>query len=73
MLLHAAVTVDGRDRKRLERVCRYLLRPPYSPIPAFPTSFRSTANRVGSFALALSMVLHGNSATPLTRRHGRVR
>ena len=29
MQLHAAVTVDGRDRKRLERVCRYLLRPPF--------------------------------------------
>ena len=26
MQLHAAVTVDGRDRKLLERVCRYLLR-----------------------------------------------
>ena len=30
MQLHAAVTVDGRDRKRLERVCRYLLRPPFA-------------------------------------------
>ncbi len=30
MELHAAVTVDGRDRKRLERVCRYLLRPPFA-------------------------------------------
>ena len=28
--LHAATTVDGRDRKRLERVCRYLLRPPFA-------------------------------------------
>ena len=28
--LHAAVTVDGRDRNRLERVCRYLLRPPFA-------------------------------------------
>jgi hypothetical protein len=27
---HAAVTVDGRDRKRLERVCRYLLRPAFA-------------------------------------------
>ncbi|MCB9706356.1 MAG: transposase [Myxococcales bacterium] len=25
--LHAATTVDGRDRRRLDRVCRYLLRP----------------------------------------------
>lgn len=24
MQLHAAVTVDGRDRSRLERLCRYL-------------------------------------------------
>lgn len=30
MQLHAASTVDGRDRKRLERVCRYLLRPPFA-------------------------------------------
>ena len=30
MQLHAAVTVDGRDRKRLERVCRSLLRPPFA-------------------------------------------
>ena len=30
MQLHAAVTVDGRDRKRLERVCRYLLRPAFA-------------------------------------------
>jgi hypothetical protein len=30
MQLHAAVTVDGRDRSRLERVCRYLLRPPFA-------------------------------------------
>ena len=30
MHLHAATTVDGRDRRRLERVCRYLLRPPFA-------------------------------------------
>jgi hypothetical protein len=30
MHLHSATTVDGRDRKRLERVCRYLLRPPFA-------------------------------------------
>jgi hypothetical protein len=30
MHLHAATTVDGRDRKRLERVCRDLLRPPFA-------------------------------------------
>ena len=30
MQLHAAVTVDGRDRSRLERLCRYLLRPPFA-------------------------------------------
>ncbi len=30
MQLHAAVTVDGRDRNRLERLCRYLLRPPFA-------------------------------------------
>lgn len=28
--LHAAVTVDGRDRNRLERLCRYMLRPPFA-------------------------------------------
>ena len=28
--LHAATTIDGRDRKRLERLCRYLLRPPFA-------------------------------------------
>lgn len=26
--VHAATVVDGRDRKRLERLCRYLARPP---------------------------------------------
>ena len=30
MHLHAATIVDGRDHKRLERVCRYLLRPPFA-------------------------------------------
>jgi hypothetical protein len=30
MNLHAATIVDGRDRKQLERLCRYLLRPPFS-------------------------------------------
>jgi len=30
MHLHAATTVDGRDRKQLERVCRYMLRPPFA-------------------------------------------
>ena len=30
MNLHAATSVDGRDRKRLERLCRYLLRPPFA-------------------------------------------
>ena len=28
--IHAAVSVDGRDRKRLERLCRYIARPPLS-------------------------------------------
>ena len=39
MQLHAAVTVDGRDRKLLERVCRYLLRPP-SPLSLAPPARR---------------------------------
>jgi hypothetical protein len=26
--IHAGVAIDGRDRKRLERVCRYIARPP---------------------------------------------
>jgi hypothetical protein len=30
MNLHATTSVDGRDRKRLERLCRYLLRPPFA-------------------------------------------
>ncbi len=30
MHLHAATAVDGRDRKQLERVCRYMLRPPFA-------------------------------------------
>jgi hypothetical protein len=30
MHLHAATTVDARDRPRLEWVCRYLLRPPFA-------------------------------------------
>jgi hypothetical protein len=30
MHLHDATTVDGRDRKPLERLCRYLLRPPFA-------------------------------------------
>jgi hypothetical protein len=28
--VHAKVVIDGRDRKRLERLCRYLARPPLS-------------------------------------------
>jgi hypothetical protein len=47
MQLHAAVTIDGRDRKRLEPVCRYLLRPasPTMPCSARPTvRFGSTSN-----------------------------
>ncbi len=30
MSLHAGTVIDGRDRKRLERMCRYLLRPPFA-------------------------------------------
>jgi hypothetical protein len=30
MSLHTATCVDGRDRKQLERVCRYLLRPAFA-------------------------------------------
>ena len=30
MQLHAAVCIDGRDRVRLERMCRYFLRPPFA-------------------------------------------
>jgi hypothetical protein len=30
MSLHADTFVDGRDRRRLERLCRYLLRPPFA-------------------------------------------
>ncbi len=30
MQLHAATTVDGRDRKQLERLCRYMLHPPFA-------------------------------------------
>jgi hypothetical protein len=30
MNLHAATVVDGRDRPRVERLCKYLLRPPFS-------------------------------------------
>ena len=30
MNLHAATTADGRDCKQLERICRYLLRPPFA-------------------------------------------
>lgn len=26
--VHAGPVIDGRDRKRVERVCRYLTRPP---------------------------------------------
>jgi hypothetical protein len=30
MNLHSATTADGRDRRQLERICRYLLRPPFA-------------------------------------------
>ncbi len=30
MQVHAATTVDGRDRRRKGRLCRYLLRPPFA-------------------------------------------
>ena len=48
MNLHAATTADGRDRKQLERICRYLLRAahraaPYSP--SRPTSHFKTLKR----------------------------
>jgi hypothetical protein len=38
MQLHAAVAVDGRDRKRLERVCHHLLRPPFAHAPVERTA-----------------------------------
>src|SRR5690606_29626695 len=47
MRVHAATVVDGRDRRRLERVCRYLLRPPFAQdaIEALPdgTAMLTTA------------------------------
>jgi len=36
MNLDAATTADGRDRKQLERICRYLLRPPSGAVTALP-------------------------------------
>jgi hypothetical protein len=44
MHLHAATTVDGRDRKRLERVCRYLLRPPFAMTPCRPSRTAACAS-----------------------------
>ena len=45
MHVRAATTVDGCDRKRLERVCRYLLRPPFAlgRRPSLPRRPRATA------------------------------
>jgi hypothetical protein len=47
MPLHAATTVDGSDRKQLERVCRYLLRPPFAhdAVVALPTAACASSSR----------------------------
>jgi hypothetical protein len=50
MNLHAATTADGRDRKQLARICRYLLRPPFAhdavtALSSSPTSSGSVAAR----------------------------
>ena len=55
MNLHAATTVDGRDRRRLERVCKYLLRPrtchePSTPFTCSPTDESASTCLVGDVA-----------------------
>lgn len=78
MHLHAATPVDGRDRKQLERVCRYMLRPPFAKFIArlcalvSPPGFHMT-RYFGVFAnrhhlrpriIQPSPVLHGARAPP---------
>jgi len=45
MNLHAATTADGRDRKQLERICRYLLRPPSPTTPSRRSPAAAYASR----------------------------
>ena len=54
MHLHAATTVDGRDRQQLERLCRYLLRPPFAQdaVHALPDGWNGAPLVYNGFALA---------------------
>ncbi len=48
MQLYAAITVDGRDRKRPERVCRHILR---RPLPSMPRRGQGTGAGSGPSAV----------------------
>ncbi len=74
MSLHAATVIDGRDRKRLERMCRYLLRPPFAhdavlELPdgrvrlSFKSPTRSGATRRRSRAAPISRATGRTRAT----------
>jgi hypothetical protein len=45
MNLHAATTVDGRDRRRLERVCKLLAAPPIRPRRRTPAPRRTAVHQ----------------------------
>ena len=45
MSLHAAVAVPARDRRRLERLCRYVARPPIAQREVLVLMSRGLSNR----------------------------
>ncbi len=58
MSRQAATFIDGRDRKRLERMCRYLLRPPFAhdaltelPDGRVRLAFKRPTRLIGSYML----------------------
>ena len=71
--VHAKVAVDGHDRKRLERICRYLGRPPIAQERLERLSdgrLKFTMKkpwRDGTTALVFESVLAGRARSPGTR------
>jgi hypothetical protein len=77
--VHAKLAVDGRDRQRLERICRYMGRPPRATqiCRAQPRQRRMSVSSRGPVAIGLggryALSLHwGGSPSPAAVR-GRVR
>jgi hypothetical protein len=58
MSLHAATCVDGRDRKRLERLARYLLRPPFAMHAVSRTDDGRVRLNIGRQGRSVTMTPH---------------